>query len=79
MNARRCLWIFLLVPVLGLARTTPLPTGAIGSAQACPIADGVTTTARPCCKACSKGKACGDSCIARDKVCHQPPGCACDG
>jgi hypothetical protein len=21
---------------------------------------------------CSKGKACGDSCIARDKVCHIP-------
>ena len=33
---------------------------------------------RPCCKYCSTGKACGDSCIARSKVCHQPPGCACD-
>ena len=32
-----------------------------------------------CCKVCTKGKACGNSCIARDKVCHQPPGCACDG
>ena len=32
-----------------------------------------------CCKVCTKGKACGDSCIARDKDCHQPPGCACDG
>lgn len=31
-----------------------------------------------CCKICSKGKACGDSCISRDYECHQPPGCACD-
>lgn len=34
---------------------------------------------QPCCKVCRKGKACGNSCIARDKQCHQPPGCACDG
>jgi hypothetical protein len=32
-----------------------------------------------CCKVCSKGKACGDSCIARDKTCHKGKGCACDG
>lgn len=32
-----------------------------------------------CCKVCSVGKACGNSCISRDKDCHQPPGCACDG
>lgn len=32
-----------------------------------------------CCKICHKGKACGDSCISRDKECHKAPGCACDG
>jgi endonuclease YncB( thermonuclease family) len=32
-----------------------------------------------CCMVCKTGKACGDSCIARYKTCHQPPGCACDG
>lgn len=32
-----------------------------------------------CCKVCSKGKACGDSCISRSKVCHKGSGCACDG
>jgi hypothetical protein len=32
-----------------------------------------------CCKVCKKGKACGDSCISRDKECHKGPGCACDG
>ncbi|MEN8293451.1 hypothetical protein ABFO59_13350 [Acinetobacter radioresistens] len=31
-----------------------------------------------CCKHCSKGKACGNSCISRSKDCHKPPGCACD-
>ena len=32
-----------------------------------------------CCKTCSAGKACGDSCISRDKVCRKGKGCACDG
>lgn len=32
-----------------------------------------------CCRVCSAGKACGDSCIARDKICHKGKGCACDG
>ena len=31
-----------------------------------------------CCKHCSKGKACGDSCISRSYTCHKAPGCACD-
>ena len=32
-----------------------------------------------CCRICTQGKACGNSCIARDKICHQGAGCACDG
>lgn len=32
-----------------------------------------------CCKICTKGKACGDTCISQDKICHVGPGCACDG
>jgi hypothetical protein len=31
-----------------------------------------------CCKVCTTGKACGNSCISRKKICHKPPGCACD-
>lgn len=31
-----------------------------------------------CCKHCSTGKACGDSCISRSYTCHKGPGCACD-
>ena len=40
---------------------------------------GNTDVARTCCKICRTGKACGNSCISRDKNCHQPPGCACNG
>ena len=35
--------------------------------------------AQACCKICRQGKACGDTCISRDKVCRVGPGCACDG
>lgn len=31
-----------------------------------------------CCKKCKKSKACGDTCIAKDRNCTKPPGCACD-
>lgn len=30
-----------------------------------------------CCRHCSSGKPCGDSCISRDKTCSKPSGCAC--
>ena len=33
---------------------------------------------RSCCRACSKGKACGNSCIARHLNCHKGRGCACN-
>lgn len=36
-----------------------------------------TATLGYCCKTCTKGKPCGDTCIAQDKVCHVGPGCAC--
>ena len=38
----------------------------------------ISCTAARCCKVCRKGKACGNSCISRDKSCHQPRGCACN-
>ena len=41
-----------------------------------PVAIGAPAPA--CCKVCKKGKACGDSCISRDKDCDKPTGCACD-
>jgi hypothetical protein len=38
-----------------------------------------TPAALSCCKVCSVGKACGNTCISRNKTCHVGPGCACDG
>lgn len=38
-----------------------------------------TVPVEGCCKTCSAGQACGDSCISREKRCHKAPGCACDG
>lgn len=32
-----------------------------------------------CCKTCTKGKACGDTCIEKADECHVPSGCACNG
>jgi hypothetical protein len=43
-----------------------------GSAHSTPVA-------LTCCKVCSVGKACGNTCISRDKTCHVGRGCACDG
>ena len=51
---------------------TPMPTHP---PQPTPVTQ---PTRRVCCKICRKGKACGNSCISRDKTCHQPPGCACN-
>lgn len=31
-----------------------------------------------CCKVCSAGQACGNTCISRKKACHKGRGCACD-
>ena len=30
-----------------------------------------------CCKHCTKGQPCGNSCISASAKCKQPPGCAC--
>ena len=31
-----------------------------------------------CCKICSKGKACGNTCISQSYTCHKGRGCACN-
>lgn len=33
---------------------------------------------RSCCRMCTTGKACGNSCINRNLTCRQPAGCACN-
>lgn len=53
---------------------------AIGPASvSCASSSYAASGVAGCCKMCKKGKACGDSCIARDKECHKGKGCACDG
>jgi hypothetical protein len=37
------------------------------------------TPPRTCCRICTTGKACGNSCIARNRTCRVGVGCACDG
>jgi competence protein ComEC len=46
-----------------------------GSSDVSRSADVATDT---CCKVCTRGKACGNTCINASYTCHQPPGCACD-
>ena len=58
------------------APAVPVTTAAARTIQ--------VTTAAPapralaCCRTCSTGKACGDSCISRSLTCHKGPGCACN-
>ena len=59
----------LLLAAAALAATTLTPAAG-------PLCE--TAYAESCCKRCSKGKACGDSCIARDRKCTKGKGCACD-
>jgi hypothetical protein len=80
-SARNLLCLTLLLPIAVLAGATPrTPIPAPDTPQFCSTVEvGTGTTAQKCCKVCTKGKACGDSCIARDKVCHKGAGCACNG
>lgn len=86
--------LLLLAVLAGGMLSGPLSADSLRSpAVPAPIADLLPATPKPaqtlspaaieqiaaCCKTCRKGKACGNSCIARDKQCHRPPGCACDG
>jgi hypothetical protein len=50
---------------------------AIETPSAAPLDDACRERSS-CCKVCSKGKACGNSCISRSKNCHKGRGCACD-
>jgi hypothetical protein len=55
----------------------PAPTATCTPSPA-PSQSTTQPPATTCCKVCTTGKACGNSCISRAYTCHQPPGCACD-
>lgn len=60
-------------------------SATIDDQTSCVSSDGSSSTdslmadSKKCCKICKKGKACGDSCIAKSKTCTKAPGCACNG
>lgn len=58
-----------------------VPEGLLlASAPAVPSASApAPPAARRCCRVCRTGKACGNSCIARNKTCRVGRGCACNG
>lgn len=72
-----------LVPTPATPKAAPKQQAPVAPAVPRPAPAPVTkpapTPVKSCCKVCSKGKACGDSCISRDKTCHKGVGCACDG
>lgn len=47
-------------------------------APAAPHESGACVPQEKCCKVCSAGKACGNSCISAAKSCHKGRGCACN-
>lgn len=59
----------IIIALLALAASIP--------ASACGTGTGPDGQTR-CCKICSAGKACGDSCIAKNEACHKGAGCACN-
>jgi beta-lactamase superfamily II metal-dependent hydrolase len=56
----------------GVVQFRPFVQDDRGAAQATPA------VAPSCCRVCTRGKACGNSCINAANQCHQPPGCACN-
>ncbi|MDH5231954.1 MAG: hypothetical protein OEZ58_09895 [Gammaproteobacteria bacterium] len=52
---------------------------ACGEGDKQPDPDSSKNSGSTCCKVCKAGKACGDSCISRDKQCSKGAGCACNG
>lgn len=72
----RLRWIWRRVRVVGALVLT------LAAASGPPLTSGCKSSSGPsssCCKVCTTGKACGNSCIATTDTCNQPPGCACNG
>lgn len=57
-----------------IPRTLPL----LALLSACLGSDPAPDPYAACCAVCDLGKACGDSCIAREETCYEGPGCACN-
>lgn len=73
--ARRGMWEGEFVPPWEWRAGTRLPAEAAERAITPALMPAAAGGA--CCKRCTKGQACGNSCISSSKQCRQPPGCAC--
>jgi hypothetical protein len=51
--------------------------GGMGTESRLGALEGESAPARRCCKICTKGIPCGDTCISASKTCRKGPGCAC--
>jgi hypothetical protein len=60
------------------ARPSPFPVQSDVSQSTVPDVLAQFLISDACCKHCSTGYACGNSCISRSKQCHKGRGCACD-
>ena len=58
-------------------RSAPLEAGGMGTASRLGAHEAEREPARRCCKICTKGIPCGDTCISASKTCRKGPGCAC--
>ena len=61
--------------ILGSSATLPLQAE---EAECTGSVDESITDNESCCKWCSTGKACGDTCISKSNTCTKPKGCACN-
>jgi hypothetical protein len=59
-----------------LSQFTRLDTAVKSATVPLPVGQPQPQT-RSCCRVCTTGKPCGNSCISRSFTCRQPPGCAC--
>jgi len=58
--------------------TSTVPSTTTSSTTTSTMPPTTSTIAPPtCCKVCTTGKPCGDTCIAKSDTCHVGPGCAC--
>lgn len=64
--------VMMAVPLSSQADETP------ARASDRPIPTAACRPADECCRVCSAGKACGNSCIQASKTCHKGRGCACN-
>jgi endonuclease YncB( thermonuclease family) len=72
---RTLLLTFLLLAQLSAPVT---PFTAVELCEASTALGTIAVEANACCKVCTTGKACGDSCISRSKSCNKGRGCACN-